>query len=280
MTNQNLPGQVAVVTGAGGTLCSVIAEDLARRGAAVALLGRTASKLQTVADRIANEGGRSLVCVADVKDINALRHARTEVRRAFGECSILINGAGGNQADAITATTEFTPDELDKPETRGFFNLDMAAFGRVVEANIMGTVKPCQVFGEDMARNGKGVIINFASMNSYRPLSKVGAYGAAKAGVCSFTQWLACYLAPAGVRVNAIAPGFFVNDRSRKLLFARDGRYSPRGEQVLRHTPMKRFGEAAELLGCLNWLIDDQAAGFVTGITVPVDGGFLSSSGL
>jgi NAD(P)-dependent dehydrogenase (short-subunit alcohol dehydrogenase family) len=280
MTNQKLQGKVAVVTGAGGTLCSVIAEDLARRGAAVVLLGRTASKLQAVADRIANDGGRSIVCVADVTDIDALQHAEMQASQTFGDCDILINGAGGNQADAITATIEFTPDELDKPETRGFFNLDMAAFGRVVEANIMGTVKPCQVFGADMARNGRGVIINFASMNSYRPLSKVGAYGAAKAGVCSFTQWLACYLAPAGVRVNAIAPGFFVNERSRKLLFTPDGRYSPRGDQVLRHTPMKRFGEADELLGCVNWLIDDRAAGFVTGVTVPVDGGFLSSSGL
>ncbi len=276
----NLQGKVAVVTGAGGTLCSVIACDLARRGAAVALLGRTEAKLQVVADRISRDGGDSIVCVADVTDVDALQRARSLIQQAFGACDILINGAGGNQADAITGVTEFTPDELDDPETRGFFNLDMAAFGRVIEANIMGTVKPCQVFGEEMARKGGGVIVNFASMNSYRPLSKVGAYGAAKAGIRSFTQWLACYLAPAGVRVNAIAPGFFVNDRSRKLLFTPDGGYSPRGEQVLRHTPMKRFGEADELLGCVNWLIDDQAAGFVTGVTVPVDGGFLSSSGL
>lgn len=280
MPSNNLQGKVAVVTGAGGTLCSTMACDLARRGAGVGLLGRTQSKLQAVADRIEQDGGRSIVCVADVTDIDALQKARAQVHQAFGECGILINGAGGNQADAITATTEFTPDELDKPETRGFFNVDMDAFQRVIDVNIMGTVKPCQVFGEDMARRGTGVIINFASMTSYRPLSRVGAYAAAKAGICNLTQWLACYLAPAGIRVNAIAPGFFVNERSRKLLFTPDGGYSQRGERVLQHTPMKRFGEADQLLGCLNWLIDDEAAGFVTGVTLPVDGGFLSSSGL
>jgi NAD(P)-dependent dehydrogenase (short-subunit alcohol dehydrogenase family) len=278
--SNKLHGKTAVVTGAGGTLCSAMACDLARQGAAVALLGRTESKLQVVADRITRDGGRSIICVADVMDIEALRHAKTQVHQAFRSCEILINGAGGNQADAITATTEFTVDELEKPETRGFFNLDMDAFQRVIDVNIMGTVKPCQVFGEDMARNGGGVIINFASMTSYRPLTRVGAYAAAKAGICNLTQWLACYLAPAGIRVNAIAPGFFVNDRSRKLLFTPEGGYSRRGERVMQHTPMKRFGEADQLLGCLNWLIDDEAAGFVTGITVPVDGGFLSSSGL
>ena len=280
MSPKNLQGKVAVVTGAGGTLCSVMACDLARRGAAVALLGRTESKLQRVADRIINEGGRPMVCVADVTDEKALADTRRRVHQAFGACDILINGAGGNQADAITATREFTPGELEDPETRGFFNLDMSAFQRVIDANIMGTVKPCRIFGEDMARKGKGVIINFASMTSYRPLSRVGAYAAAKAGICNLTQWLASYLAPAGIRVNAIAPGFFVNERSRKLLFTSDGGYSQRGEQVLQHTPMKQFGDAEQLLGCLNWLIDDQAAGFVTGITVPVDGGFLSSPGL
>ena len=198
----------------------------------------------------------------------------------LGTCDILINGAGGNQAPAITKTTEFQAAELDDPEVGGFFNLDVEAFRSVVDINITGTMLPSRVFGADMARKRSGVIINFPSMNSYRPLTKVPAYAAAKAAVVNFTQWLAAYLAPAGVRVNAVAPGFFVNDRSRKLLFTETGEPSPRGGQVLHHTPMKRFGEADELLGTVNWLIDDTAAGFVTGITVPVDGGFLSSTGV
>ena len=280
MSSRNLHDKVAVVTGAGGTLCSAMAIDLARQGAAVALVGRTESKLQVVADRITADGGQCLVCALDVIDRDALHGARTQLQEAFGACHILINGAGGNQADAITSITEFTPEELDNPEMRGFFNLDMEAFHRVIEVNIMGTIKPIQVFGADMARNGGGVIINFASMNSYRPLTRVGAYGASKAGIRNLTQWLASYLAPARIRVNAIAPGFFVNDRSRKILFESDGSCSRRGERVLQHTPMQRFGEADELLGCMNWLIDDDAAGFVTGITIPIDGGFLSSSGL
>jgi NAD(P)-dependent dehydrogenase (short-subunit alcohol dehydrogenase family) len=144
----------------------------------------------------------------------------------------------------------------------------------------MGTVIPCFIFGKSMAREKRGVIINIASMNSYRPLSKVGAYGIAKAGIANFTQWLAVYLAPANIRVNAIAPGFFLNDRSRKIMFNEDGSKTPRAETVLGHTPMKRFGEASELIGCMNWLINDEAAGFATGIIVPVDGGFLANSGV
>lgn len=280
MAERDLHDKVAIVTGAGGTLCSTIACDLARQGAAVALLGRTESKLQRLGGQITEAGGRCIVCPTDVMDMAALQAACTLIGKAFGHCQILINGAGGNQAEAITATDAFTLDELDSPETRGFFNLDLEAFQRVIDVNLMGTVKPCQVFGHEMARHGGGVIINFASMTSYRPLTKVAAYAAAKAGICNLTQWLACYLAPAGIRVNAIAPGFFVNKRSRKLLFTEDGGHSPRGERVLQHTPMKQFGEADQLLGCLNWLIDDEAAQFVTGITVPVDGGFLSSSGL
>ena len=276
---EKMKDKVAVVTGAGGTICSVMAQDLACSGAKVALLGRTESKLQDVAARIRDLGREAMVCPADTTCLDALRSARDRIHATFGPCDILINGAGGNQADAITAVTEFTPEELEKPETGGFFNLDMGAFQRVIEVNIMGTVKPCQVFGEDMARRGRGTILNFASMNSYRPLTKVGAYGAAKAGVNNFTQWLAGYLAPAGVRVNAIAPGFFVNERSRKLLYTPGGDFSARGAQVIHHTPMRRFGEAGELLGAMRWLLDEDASGFVTGITIPVDGGFLASSG-
>ena len=199
----------------------------------------------------------------------------------LGVASILINGAGGNQMEALTNTTEFDDRELlDDNSVKGFFNLNMAVFENVINVNTMGTVIPSFVFGRGMAKQKQGVIINIASMNSYRPLTKVGAYGIAKAGIANFTQWLAAYLAPANVRVNAIAPGFFLNDRSRKIMFNEDGTQTARANNVMAHTPMKRFGEAPELVGCMNWLINDQASGFVTGIIVPIDGGFLSNSGV
>lgn len=279
---KNLEGKVALVTGGGGILCSVICKDMAKRGAKVVVLGRTAESIQLVVDDILSNGGQAIALTGDVTDVEGMKQVREKIRNSYGLVNILVNGAGGNQAPAITSTNAFEPAELDgtNPEIKGFFNLDMGVFERVVRVNIMGTVIPSQVFGEEIVRAGGGVIINFASMNSYRPLSRVGAYGSAKAGVRNFTEWLAVYLAPAKIRVNGIAPGFFVNDRSRKILMTEDGGLSSRGENVMHHTPMKRFGDAEELLGCFNWLIDDRNAGFVTGQTVAVDGGFLASSGL
>jgi hypothetical protein len=163
---------------------------------------------------------------------------------------------------------------------RGFFNLDPDRLLDVITVNTIGTIIPCQVFGRDMARQGRGAIVNFASMNSCRPLTKNLAYSLAKAGVVNLTQWLAVYLAPAGIRVNAVAPGFFTNERSRRILMTEDGGLTPRGQNVMAHTPMKRFGEAPDLLGAVCWLLNDDEAGFVTGITVAVDGGFLASSGV
>lgn len=273
-------GKVAVVTGAGGTLCSVIAEDLARQGASVALLGRSETKLQPVLKAITDAGGEALALSTDVTDLASLEATRNMIANEMGTCDILVNGAGGNQAEAITRTVEFDPAELDDPSVGGFFNLNVDAFRSVVDTNLTGTMLPSRVFGMDMARKRKGVILNFPSMTSYRPLTKVCAYACAKAAVVNLTQWLAAYLAPAGVRVNGVAPGFFVNERSRRLLYNPDNTPSERGRQVLLHTPMNRFGEASELLGTVNWLLDDEASGFVTGITVPVDGGFLASAGV
>lgn len=273
--------KVAVVTGAGGTLCSEMARDLARQGYKVALLGRSMDKLTVVETQIKAAGGTAISVSADVSDENSVKAARDIIEKELGICSILINGAGGNQMDALTNITEFDDRELlDDGSVKGFFNLKMPVFQSVIDVNTMGTVIPCFIFGRDMAAQKQGVIINIASMNSYRPLSKVGAYGIAKAGIANFTQWLAAYLAPANIRVNAIAPGFFLNDRSRKIMFNEDGSKTARAESVLGHTPMKRFGEAPELIGCMNWLISDEAAGFATGIIVPVDGGFLASSGV
>jgi len=277
----NSKDKIAVVTGAGGTLCSVMAIDLAQQGYKVVLVGRDINKLKATEDQIKADGGICISLAADVKDLTQMQALRKQVLDKFGRCTVLINGAGGNQPDAVTTINEFTPSELEEGNTeRGFFNLDMNRFLDVVNVNIMGTVIPSQLFARDMAEAGGGAIINFASMNTYRPLSRIPAYALSKAGISNFTQWLAAYLAPANIRVNAIAPGFFLNDRSRKLLLTPDGGYSERGANIMRQTPMKKFGEAKELLGCMNWLIDDEKAGFVTGITVPVDGGFLSDSGL
>jgi len=283
MSNFTFKDQVAVVTGAGGTLCSEIAKELAGRGCKVALLGRSADKLQPVADEIKEAGGTALVIPTDVNDVYQVENACAVTTSELGVCRFLINGAGGNQAIACTSTVEYDEKELsdDKPdEVRGFFNLDMAAVDSVIKTNTIGTILPSQVFGRDMARLGRGSILNFASMTSYRPLTRVPAYAAAKAGVINFTQWLSVYLAPAGIRVNAVAPGFFVNDRSRKILMTPDGDLSMRGQNVMAHTPQKAFGEARELLGCVCWLLNDDEAKFVTGITVPVDGGFLASAGV
>ena len=280
--NAEPPPDVAVVTGAAGLLCSVIAKDLAERGSRVALLGRSPRPLAELAEEINASGGHAIAVPTDVTDPEAVAAARQRVHDAFGPCTKLINGAGGNQPQAVTTRTTFDPADLDESslDERGFFNLDLERFGSVLQTNTLGTVIPCRVFGRDLAEARGGSILNFASMNSYRPLTRVPAYAMAKAAVVNFTQWLAVYLASAGVRVNAIAPGFFVNDRSRKILMTEDGGLSPRGEQVMSHTPLGRFGEAQDLLGCARWLLDDEAASFVTGLTVPVDGGFVASAGV
>ena len=276
-------GKVAVVTGAGGTLCSVIAAFLAEKGMKVVLIGRTKEKLDKTAAVIQSKGGVYRIECADVNDVAALTDIAARVAAEWGPCRILVNGAGGNNINAMTTNTAYNPVEItsNKPDDmRGFFDLDMDVFANVLKTNTVGTVIPCQIFGKQMAAAGGGSILNFASMNTYRPLSRVSAYAMSKAAIANFTQWLAAYLAPANIRVNAVAPGFFVNERSIKYLRTPDGGLSPRGENVMHHTPMQRFGEAQDLLGCVEWLLDDEKAAFVTGITVPVDGGFLSSTGI
>ncbi|MBI5684889.1 MAG: SDR family oxidoreductase [Verrucomicrobia bacterium] len=275
--------KVAVVTGAGGTLCSAVAVELARLGAKVALLGRTVAKLEPVAASIRATGGTALLLSVDVTDAAAVETAHRRIAQELGPCTLLVNGAGGNRNDAVTTPTEFQPAEISDAKTenmRGFFNLDPNIMLEVIKLNTVGTLIPCQVFGREMAQQGRGAIVNFASMNSYRPLTKNLAYSLSKAGVVNLTQWLAVYLAPAGIRVNAVAPGFFANERSRKILMTDDGGLTARGQNVMAHTPMKRFGEAQDLLGTVCWLLDDERAAFVTGVTIAVDGGFSASSGV
>lgn len=275
--------KVAVVTGAGGTLCSEIALHLAKNGAKVVLIGRTSEKLEKVAQKIKEFGGTCMIQACDVTDEKAMIEVGKNVEVQFGKCDFLINGAGGNNIQAMTTTIEFNKDELgitDTQDVRTFFNLDMNMFESVLKINTIGTVIASRVFGEQMVKNGGGAIINFASMNSYCPLTRVPAYAMSKAAIVNYTQWLSAYFAKANIRVNAIAPGFFVNERSINYLGSPEIGLTERGKSVINHTPMARFGQASELLGCVDWLLDDEKAAFVTGITVPVDGGFLSRSGV
>ena len=276
-------GKVAVVTGAGGTLCGPIAVDLAKKGAKVVLIGRTASKLEVTAEAIAEAGGVCRIETASVTDEPAIQAIADKVAAEWGPCRFLVNGAGGNQPAAVADRLKYDPAELEGPMAegkKGWWDVDLDVFESVLMTNTMGTVIPSRVFAKQMAAAGGGAIINFGSMNTYRPLTRVAAYAMSKAAIANWTQFLAQYLAPAKIRVNAIAPGFFVNERSKKILCTPDGGLTPRGEQVMAHTPAGRFGEATELLGCVEWLLNDEKAGFVTGITVPVDGGFLASAGV
>ena len=276
-------GKVAVVTGAGGTLCGPIAVDLAQKGAKVVLIGRTAAKLEATAAEIAKVGGICRIETCSVTDEGAIQAIAEKVAAEWGPCRFLVNGAGGNQPAALTTRLQFDSAELSGPMAggeKGWWDVDLKVFESVLMTNTMGTVIPSRVFAKQMAAAGGGSIINFGSMNTYRPLTRVAAYAMSKAAIANWTQFLAQYLAPAKIRVNAIAPGFFVNDRSRKILCTPEGGLTARGEQVMAHTPARRFGEAKELLGCVDWLLDDEKAGFVTGITVPVDGGFLASAGV
>lgn len=272
-------GKIAVVTGAGGTLCSEIAIRLAEEGAKVYLLGRTAEKLQKVADKI---GTAAVVCPCDVTDKAAIEAVASQVEAAGG-CDFLINGAGGNNQKAMPSITAFDPRELDgtMPEgQKGLYDIDMDAFESVLKINTMGTVIPTLAFGRQMLKKSSGSIVNFASMNSYCPLTRCFAYAMSKAAVTNLTQSFAAYFAPGGVRINAVAPGFMVNERSKNYLGTVEEGLTPRGQQVIGHTPMGRFGQAADLVGCVKWLLDEDASGFVTGVTVPVDGGFLTLGGV
>ena len=283
-TNSYCKDKIAVVTGAGGTLCSAISEDLARKGAKVVLIGRTREKLEKVSGAISAAGGVCRIEPGDVTDEKAMQDIADRVAAEWGPCRILVNGAGGNNVRAMPTRLRYSDADLT-PTTnfdkdRGFWDIDIAAFKSVLETNTLGTVIPSKVFALQMAKAGGGAILNFASMNTYRPLTRVAPYAMSKAAIANWTMFFAQYMAPAKVRVNAIAPGFMVNERSRQYLMTPDGGLSPRGEQVMHHTPAGRFGEAADLLGCVDWLLDDAKSSFVTGITVPVDGGFLSSAGV
>ena len=274
--------KVAVVTGAGGTLCSAIAIDLAKKGAKVVLVGRTKEKLDVVYDKITAVGGQALVYPCDVTDKEEVEKLAIEVENTFGACDFLINGAGGNNVKAMPTITKFDERELkgELPEgQRGLYDIDMDAFRSVLDINTMGTVLPTMAFAKQMVKKGGGSVINFASMNTYCPLTRCFAYAMSKAAVSNLTQSFAAYYAPANIRINAIAPGFMVNERSKTYLGTVEEGLTARGQSVINHTPMGRFGQADDLLGCVEWLLGEGST-FVTGITVPVDGGFLTLGGV
>jgi NAD(P)-dependent dehydrogenase (short-subunit alcohol dehydrogenase family) len=280
--NSNLKGKVAVVTGGSGVLCAPMARELARLGAAVAVLGRSEEKARKVAAAITGAGGKAIGISCDVLNRDSVVKAAALVKNELGPCDILINGAGGNDPRGTTSKETLQPADMEKKDeaVKTFFDMSTEGFDYVMRLNFMGTFIPTQVFAAQMVGRPGATIINISSMSAYNPLTKVPAYSAAKAAVSNFTHWLAVHMADAGIRVNAIAPGFFLTDQNRALLTNPDGSLTLRAEKVLAHTPMRRFGKPEELLGTLLWLVDEDASGFVTGIVVPVDGGFMAYAGV
>lgn len=278
----DLKGEVAVVTGGSGVLCSRMARALADCGASVAVLSRTQESVDRVAGDIVAAGGRAIGVACNVLDKPSLEQANASVEQAFGPVTILVNGAGGNHPDGTTTKEYLFPEDLEAAVAgvKTFFDLDPKGVEFVFNLNFLGTLLPTQAFTRGMARSGAGTVINISSMNAFRPLTKIPAYSGAKAAIDNFTRWLAVHFSKVGVRVNAIAPGFFVTEQNRALLVKPDGTWTPRAGKILAQTPMGRFGEPDELLGALLWLASRRASGFVTGTVIPVDGGFSAYSGV
>jgi NAD(P)-dependent dehydrogenase (short-subunit alcohol dehydrogenase family) len=276
----NLDGKVAVVTGGGGVLCSSFAEALAECGAKVAVLDLNLDAAEAVAKRIRDKGLVAIGVKADCLSKDSLEEACRTVESELGVCDILINGAGGNNPRATTSNEYYENEDLPSPDKTSFFSIKPEGVRFVFDLNVTAAFLTTQVFAEKMAKKGSGNILNISSMNAFRPLTKIPAYSAAKAAVSNFTQWLAVHFANAGIRVNALAPSFFVTDQNRALLFTSAGQPTPRTEKILRNTPMNRFGESEELIGGMLWLVSDEAAGFVTGVVLPIDGGFSAYSGV
>ncbi len=275
----DLQGKVAVVTGAGGVLCSTMAEALAECGAKVALLDLNGEAAKQSADKITAAGGIAKGYQANALEKDSLETAHIKILDDFGPCDILINGAGGNHPLATTDKEYFSAEDLEE-DVKTFFDLGQSGVEFVFNLNFIGTLLPTQVFARDMVGRKGCNILNISSMNAYAPLTKIPAYSGAKAAVSNFTQWLAVHFAEEGIRVNALAPGFFVTNQNEKLLYREDGTPTERTGKILSATPMKRFGKTEELIGSVLFFLSEEAAGFITGVVLPIDGGFLAYSGV
>lgn len=279
--HDNLKGRVAVVTGGGGVLCGGFAKDLARQGVKVAVLDLRLEAAQKVADEIIAEGFEAIGVACNVLEKESLEAARAEINEKIGTCDILINGAGGNHPSGNTTKEKFELSDLDSTEDiKTFFDLDPKGIEFVFNLNFLGTLLTTQVFAKDMVGKENATIINISSMNSYKPLTKIPAYSAAKAAISNFTQFMAIHFSDVGLRVNAIAPGFFSTNQNKALLYNEDGSYTPRSEKIIGHTPLGRFGVPEDLTGTLLFLSDETYSKFVTGVIIPVDGGFSAYSGV
>lgn len=278
----DLSGKVAVVTGGGGVLCSAMAKAMALSGAKIAILNRSKESSDKVAAEINAAGGEAIGVSADVLNKESLIAAEEIIREKLGACDILINGAGGNHPKGTTSKEYCEKEDLvnGAADLVSFYELETDGVSHVFNLNFIGSLLATQVFTKNMALNSGGTVINISSMSAFSPLTKIPAYSAAKSAVDNFTQWLAVHMSKVGIRVNAIAPGFFLSEQNRSLLTNEDGSYTARAEKIISQTPMGRFGNADELLGTLLWLVDDKSSGFVNGIVVPVDGGFSAFSGV
>lgn len=274
----DMKDKVIVITGAGGVLCSMFAKALSKTDAKIALLDLNEEAVKNYAEEIVKEGGNAKGYKCNVLDKKSIEEVRENINKELGICDILINGAGGNNPKATTDNEKFQPEDLDKMKT--FFDLEKEGIEFVFNLNYMGTLLPVQVFAKDMINKKGANIVNISSMNAYTPLTKIPAYSGAKAAISNFTQWLAVHFSDVGIRCNAIAPGFFVSKQNEKLLFNDDGTPKERAQKILRNTPMNRFGKEEELLGSLFFLINEDAASFVNGVVIPVDGGFSAYSGV
>ncbi|TDT47358.1 NAD(P)-dependent dehydrogenase (short-subunit alcohol dehydrogenase family) [Maribacter spongiicola] len=273
--------KVVVLTGAGGVLCSTLAKALSKENYKIAVLDLSKDAAQKVAEEINKTGGEAIGVVANVLDKESLQNAKKEVNNSLGACDILINGAGGNHPLGTTSKSYLEEEDLNNT-TEGFktfFNLESSGIEFTFNLNFIGTLLPTQVFAQDMIGRKGCSILNISSMNAFTPLTKIPAYSGAKAAVSNFTQWLAVHFSKVGIRVNALAPGFFLTDQNRSLLTQSDGSLTARGNTIIEQTPMGRFGEPDDLVGTTLWLCGDHAA-FVTGIVVPIDGGFSAFSGV
>ena len=277
--NTDLTGKVAVVTGAGGVLCSGFSKVLSRAGAKVALLDLNYEAADRYAQEIAAEGGVAKAYQCNVLDKEACYAVADQVLSDFGPCDILLNGAGGNNARATTDKEYFEPGDIEA-DTKSFFDLDKSGVEFVFNLNFIGTLIPTQAFARQMVGRPGCSILNVSSMNAYTPLTKIPAYSGAKAAVSNFTEWLAVHFSKVGIRVNAIAPGFFSTAQNAALLWNPDGTPTARTGKILSATPMGRFGRPEELNGTLLFLLNNEAAGFITGVTIPIDGGFSAYSGV